>query len=150
MTADTTLRLAGALTSYAQPLIVFALSRSLELAGIVSTIAMLVTLVCMPFGGALVDRHDRRRMMMFHAAAGTVIWALAATLLALGRLNTYMFLMLTFIAVAIKGLMSESSDAMLRELVHGEQYAKARSVNEGRDATLDLLGGVRSEACSTA
>ncbi|KAB7791147.1 MFS transporter [Bifidobacterium leontopitheci] len=141
MTADTTLRLAGALTSYAQPLIVFALSRSLELAGTVSTVAMLVTLVCMPFGGTLVDRHDRRRMMMLHAAAGAAIWALAAVLLALGRLNTPMFLVLTFIAVAVKGLMSEASDAMLRELVHGEQYAKARSVNEGRDATLDLLGG---------
>nr|WP_152598158.1 MFS transporter [Bifidobacterium cuniculi] len=51
-----------------------------------------------------------------------------------------MFAMVVCVLASANGLLGKATDAMLRSIVAQSRYAQARSVNEGRDATIVVAG----------
>lgn len=144
--ADTSISVGMTLRGFAIPLIAYSLSGNLALAGWVTSAAAISQQIMAIFGGTFIDRHNRRRLVLVNCAAGTVIWGTVFILLFLRKL-TLPFLMFAAVVYAlINGLLGHASDALLRSLISIYDYAKARSINEGRDATVTMaaspLGGM--------
>lgn len=70
----------------ALPFVVFSLTASTASTGVVQTAGMIAFLRFALFGGALVDRVDRRAAMIARGLSGAVLWGLFGLLLAVGLL----------------------------------------------------------------
>lgn len=92
-------------------------------------------------GGTFVDRHDRRTLIIVNAVTGMVIWGTVAAALAANLLTLSALLCLSITASAINGLLGTATDAMLREIINVRDYPQARSINEGRDAAVNIADG---------
>ena len=126
------------LREFTLPLLALLVTGSAAQAGLVGTVQAVLTQVCLIPGGLLIDRFDRRRLIMLHGVVQAV------TLLALAALAWSGQLTLGFLVVGAAlvgmagGCLGEASDALLRSIVPVERYPQAITLNEGRDAALRL------------
>lgn len=139
--ADTAGAFGVALRSTAVSLVAFAVTRSTTMAGTLGTMTQVVQQGFMLIGGTFVDRHDRRLLMMVNAGIGAAMWLLVGVLIGVGRLSTVELVVVACLMGAVNGLLGKASDAMLRSVVPTGRYPHARSLNEGRDAGVSLVGG---------
>ena len=139
-TADTAAAMGTAMKSFAISLVAFSLTQSLALSGWLGTVTMLASQGAGIFGGTVVDRHDRRTLIIINALCGMALWGLAFVLLALNLLNFVAFAVITITASTVNGLFAEATNAMLRSIIPTEQYPKAQSLNQGRDSVISLAG----------
>ncbi|RSX55209.1 MFS transporter [Bifidobacterium dolichotidis] len=138
-TADSATAVGLALRTLAISLVAFTISQSTVLAGWLGTGALAVQQVLGIFGGTFTDRHERKTLVIVNAFAGTLLWGTVAILLVTGNLSFAVLTTLTLIACAINGFLGSAADAMLRSIVPISAYPKARSLNEGRDATINMM-----------
>ena len=139
-TADTAAALGVALQGVTVTLAAYALSGSVALSGWLATGCMVAHQIVAVFGGTFVDRHNRRTLMIVDAAIGVVFWALIALLLVFNAMTFQLFAGLLVVSYAAHGLLSEASDAMLRSIISAQDYPKASSINQGRDAAVQMVG----------
>lgn len=92
-------------------------------------------------GGTYVDRHDRKRLIVVNAFVGFLAWGSIAMLGLYGMLRFTSLLVIAVFASAVNGLLGSAADAMLRSIIDIRDYPRARSVNEGRDAVVNMAGG---------
>ena len=102
---------------------------------------MIAQQVASVFGGTFVDRHDRKRLIVANAVVGVLAWGAIAVLLLCGALSFPVLLLIAVLASGINGFLGSATDAMLRSIIDIRYYPKARSLNEGRDATITMVGG---------
>lgn len=140
-TADTSSAAGTAIRTLAISLLGYAVSGSTVAAGWLGTTAMIAQQGASLFGGTYVDRHNRKHLVIVNAAMGTLIWGTIAILLAAHTLTFPTLMTLSTLASAINGFLGSATDAMLRTIIDIQNYSKARSLNEGRDATLPMTGG---------
>ncbi len=136
--ADTGINIGTNLRNLVIPLIAFALSQSTVTAGWVTTACMVAMQMSAVFGGTVVDRHDRKRLMVINCLSGFIIWGIVAFLIAAQLLTLPILLCLSVIYSVVNGLLSHASDALLRSIVDVRHYSQARSINEGRDAVTTM------------
>lgn len=139
-TADTASAAGLALRGLAISLVGYSLSGSTVEAGWLGTLSMVAQQAAGVFGGTFVDRHDRRRLIIINAAVGAVAWGTVAVLLMRGALAFPVLLAVAVAASGVNGFLSSATDAMLRSVIDVHDYPQARSVNEGRDATINMAG----------
>ncbi|KFI62000.1 MFS transporter [Bifidobacterium cuniculi] len=139
-TADTATAVGVALRSLAISLIGYALSGSTAAAGWLGSAAAIAQQVCAVFGGTFVDRHDRKLLIIVNAVAGLACWGGVTGLLMAGRLTYPVLLGIAVACSAVNGFLGPASDAMLKSIVSARNYPKARSLNEGRDAAVNMAG----------
>ena len=139
--ADTASALGFVLRDLALSMVAYDISGSVALAGWLVTLVTLAGKVSQIFGGTFVDRHDRRTLILVNAAVGVVIWGTAGALLMGGVLTFPILTALAVLAAAVGGFLGEATDAMLRSIIDIADYPQARSINEGRDATVSIIGG---------
>ena len=101
---------------------------------------MIAQQVASVFGGTFVDRHDRKRLIVANAVVGVLAWGAIAVLLLCGALSFPVLLLIAVLASGINGFLGSATDAMLRSIIDIRYYPKARSLNEGRDATIAMAG----------
>ena len=101
---------------------------------------MIAQQVASVFGGTFVDRHDRKRLIVANAVVGVLAWGAVAVLLLCGALSFPVLLLIAVLASGINGFLGSATDAMLRSIIDIRYYPKARSLNEGRDATIAMAG----------
>ena len=78
---------------------------------------------------------------MANAVVGVLAWGAIAMLLLCGALSFPVLLLIAVLASGINGFLGSATDAMLRSIIDVRCYPKARSLNEGRDATITMVGG---------
>ncbi|MBW3079942.1 MFS transporter [Bifidobacterium saguinibicoloris] len=139
--ADTADVFAVSLRTFAIPLIGLALSGSPFVAGLLVTVESTIGLTLMSIGGALADRHDRRRMMILLGLVGGTLSAAATVLLATGTMGTGLFAITVALFAVMNGLLGPSNDAMLKSLVPMDRFAKAQAIREARESCVELSGG---------
>lgn len=139
-TADTAVAVGTALRGFAIPLIAFSVSHSLATAGWLATLSAALQQGCTLLGGAIVDRHERKPLIIANAIIQTLLWTVVSVLMIGGRLNIVMLFAVVGIAACTTGLIGEATDAALRSIISMREYSKARSINEGRDATINMAG----------
>ncbi len=138
LASDSSAAAAVGLREFTLPLLALLVTGSAAQAGLVGTVQAVLTQVCLIPGGLLIDRFDRRRLIMLHGVVQAV------TLLALAALAWSGQLTLGFLVVGAAlvgmagGCLGEASDALLRSIVPVERYPQAITLNEGRDAALRL------------
>jgi DHA3 family tetracycline resistance protein-like MFS transporter len=105
-------------------------------------IAMTVpTIACLLLGGAISDRHDRRRVMLCADAARALAVGALAVLALCGRLTFRELLVVAVVQGAASAFFDPASDAIVPELLDGEVLAQANALDQlVRPLALRLAG----------
>jgi predicted MFS family arabinose efflux permease len=123
------------------PLLAFGLSGSALLAALAegSYLAGLVSTL-LP-AGVLVDRFDRRRLMVLASGTGGVLYASLAVAGALGHLTVGHLLAVGLLSGAAAGVFTPAQASAVRSIVSTEELPTALSQDQGRRHVAELLGG---------
>lgn len=138
--ADTATAIGVAVRSLAISLVGYAVSGSTVAAGWLGSASMIAQQVFGVFGGTYVDRHDRRTLIIVNAVVSMLCWGSVAGLLLTGGLRYSVLLAIAVVSSAVNGFLGSATDAMLKSIIDMRDYPKARSLNEGRDATVNMAG----------
>ena len=139
-TADSATAIGVALRYLAVSLIGYKLTGSTTAAGWLGSLAAIAQQVTAVFGGTFADRHNRKTLIIVNATTGVICWGSVAALLMAGKLVFPVLLAIAVFESAVNGFLGPASDAMLKSIVDIRSYPKARSLNEGRDATINMAG----------
>ena len=139
-TADSATAIGVALRYLAVSLIGYKLTGSTTAAGWLGSLAAIAQQAAAVFGGTFADRHDRKTLIIVNATAGVICWGSVAALLMAGKLVFPVLLAIAVFESAVNGFLGPASDAMLKSVIDIRSYPKARSLNEGRDATINMAG----------
>jgi MFS family permease len=124
----------------AYPLLVIWTTGSASSAGLVGFAALLPNLLVQMHAGALVDRFDRRRLMILcDLGALLATGAVAAAVLA-GHVWIWLLMAATFVQGSLAIFYRLAERAGVRHLVPTGQLPKAMSANEARTQAAGLLG----------
>ena len=138
--ADTATAIGVAVRSLAVSLVGYAVSGSTVAAGWLGSASMIAQQVFGVFGGTYVDRHDRRTLIIVNAVVSMLCWGSVAGLLLTGGLRYPVLFAIAVVSSAVNGFLGSATDAMLKSIIDMRDYPKARSLNEGRDATVNMAG----------
>ncbi|MCH9276606.1 MFS transporter [Bifidobacterium amazonense] len=139
--ADTADVFAVSLRTFAIPLVGLAVSGSPFVAGLLITVESAIGLVLMSIGGAIADRHDRRRLMILLGIIGTALSVAVTIPLAAGMMSAPLFAVMVTAFAVMNGLLGPSNDAMLKSIVPMDRFAKAQAIREARESCVELSGG---------
>ena len=131
----------NAIRSFAMPLIAYAVTGSLSLAGVVGAVGSGAMVLATLPGGLIADRYDRKRTLLLFHAFGVLVWGAGAALFLLGALSTAALLALAALGGIRSGLGGGVSNAALKQLVTGRQLPAAMAANQAREATIALGSG---------
>ena len=138
--ADTFLLTGSAVHWIVISLMAYELSGSVTLAGWFFTIRGIMSVVTQVVGGAFVDRHDHRTLLLAQSGICGLLWLAMGILYATGNLTFMRFMVLCLGSSAVFGLLDGTSNAALITVVGPERYAEAESLNQGRDAAVRMAG----------
>ena len=134
-------QLGSQMSLFVFPLVAFALTGSAALAALPDAAFMLGLVVTLLPGGVLVDRTDRKQLMMATSAAGVLLYASLAVALALGVLTLAHLVAVALLTGAAAGLFGPAEMSAVRSVVSREDLPTALSQNQARQHIAALLGG---------
>lgn len=138
--ADSCTSLSTSIQDFALPLIAQALTGSPARATLLDSIMSMASAALKLPGGVVQDKYDRRKLMVAFGLIGVILFGACA---ALGWAGLLAYPVLVVLAVCLgvrTGLLGGTSNAMLRGIVPDKLLPKAQSLNNGRDAALDMVG----------
>ncbi|MBV7432840.1 MFS transporter [Dermabacteraceae bacterium TAE3-ERU5] len=146
LVADTATQLGASLRQFAFPVLALLVSGSASMAGNIGALMAFTVAALSLAGGVLVDRYDRRRLLLASCAFTVVVFTCASLWGFFWGISVPL-LFAVGVAVAVKaGLLGSASNVLLRSVVPTEHLPQAMSVNQGRDAAVELSGGPLSGA----
>lgn len=128
------------LSLVAYPLLVLALGGSASQAGGVATGSLLTRLVCRLPAGVLVDRFDRRRIMVGSDLVRAVALASIPLAAPLGGPAYAHILLVAIIEGAASALFRPAATIAVRQMVPADQLTVAMARSQSRAATVSLIG----------
>ncbi|TDU90355.1 putative MFS family arabinose efflux permease [Kribbella voronezhensis] len=132
--------LGTAMSSFVFTLLAMAITGSPVQAGLVGTAAALGgTVVSLP-AGALVDRLNRRKVLVSCGLVGTVLYGSVAIAGRLDRLTIVHLIVVAFGSGAGNAFFMPAQNAALRTIVEPQDLGTAMAANEGRQHVAGLLG----------
>jgi hypothetical protein len=132
--------LGTAISTLAVPLLVLALTRSPVQAGLVGTIGLVVTVLCRLPAGVLVDRIDRRRIMLVCDAIRMIAYLALGLIVLDGHASLAAVITITVIGSACNALFGTAEHSSLRNIVAPSQLPAAVARNEARSYGTSLAG----------
>ncbi|NUP53219.1 MAG: MFS transporter, partial [Catenulispora sp.] len=132
--------LGGRLSSVAYPLLIVWSGGSIAAAGLVSFAAQLPQLVVQLPAGALVDRWDRRRVMLYCDVGAGVAMTVVVSVLLSGHLWIPLLMAAAFVEGTATICYRLAERAAVRNVVHPSHLSTAFSRNEARGQAAGLLG----------
>jgi len=127
-------------SNLAYPLLVLAMTGSAVHAGIVGTVSGAAAVGCQLPGGGLVDRWNRRRLMLGCQLIRFAAMAAIAAAIMAGDATLWMIIIAATVTAAAGSLFGSAEQAALRHIVTVEQLPQAVSLNEARSHAADLAG----------
>ena len=134
-------RYGGAVQALALTLLAYTLTGSSTESGLVGTVRMILSYSMAAVGGVIIDRHDRRKLMLMRAVLNGAVWGVFALLVAFGKMTYPVLLAFAGAGTILGGLIGGAGEAALRSLVSREAFVRASAINRARDASADVLGG---------
>lgn len=128
------------LSMTAYPLLILALSGSAAWAGVVLAVGQLPNLVVQLPAGVLVDRWNRKRIMVVCDALRCAALGLVAVLLFSGLMHVWMLMPIAFIEGSCTVLFRLAEVGAVRNVVPPSQYASALAANQARVFGAAFLG----------
>ena len=130
----------SAMAGLALPLLVLQLTGSPAQAGFVGTAGLVATTVCRLPAGSLVDRFDRRRLMIACDAFRLVLYAGLACAVVAGAAGLAVILVVVAGSAAATAVFSTAEFAAVPSLVRTDQLIGAVARNEARSYGTSLAG----------
>jgi MFS family permease len=130
----------SAMAGLALPLLVLQLTGSPSQAGLVGTAGLVVTTACRLPAGVLVDRFDRRRLMIACDAFRLVAFAGLACAVLVGAADLAVILLVVAGSAVATAVFSTAEFAAIPGLVRPEQIVNAVARNEARSYGTSLAG----------
>ena len=136
-----TLSAIGSRVTYlAYPLLILAISGSTAAAGAVAGTAALVEIAVRIPAGVLLDRLDRRKLMLWTEAARVAAMIAAFTAAALDLISVPLVFAVAAVDAGGSALFVSAERTVLRHIVTKDQITVASARNEARTFTAELLG----------
>lgn len=146
MSGKTTQIIGSGVSLFAAPLIVYALTGSTVIAGVITGIGAAGALLATLPAGVIADRVDRRRLLILCSVIGAVLWGSVAVAALAGHLTIGHLAVVLFGGQVIGSVYAPAESAAIRQVVRSEQMGSAMAAMEGRGAVASLvsspLGGV--------
>ncbi|WP_305787982.1 MFS transporter [Symbioplanes lichenis] len=131
----------GSRVSYlVYPLLILAISGSTAAAGAVAGTAALVEIVVRIPAGPLLDRLDRRKLMLWTESARVAAMVVAAVAAALGWISVPLIFAVAAVDAGGAALFESAERTVLRHIVARDQITVASARNQARIFTAELLG----------
>ena len=131
--------LGSGISGLAAPLLILALTNSPALAGVAGTVGAIAYLVFALPAGALIDRWDRKRVMMLCDAGRALSLVTIPIAAAIGRLTVWQLYATTAIESSLYVFFSIAQVAALPRVVPREQLADASAQNTGGSIAATIL-----------
>ncbi|ASK66668.1 hypothetical protein CFK39_13565 [Brachybacterium avium] len=127
--------------AFAFPLVTFMVTEDLGITGLVALVQGLGALVGLIPGGLLADRVERRRLRLLAGVIGAAVQAVLVIVLLTGMAGAVVLAALAFADRFRETLLGSASNAMLKQIVPTTQLPRAVSVNQGREAAVEMVAG---------
>lgn len=143
LTGATAEDVGAAIGTFAVPLAAYAVTGSVVEAGVISFVGQLGSVLMTLPAGVIVDRVDRRRLIMTGSAVAALAWlsVVVAGLVDGFSITAPHLAAALFVSSMVGSLMDPAGTAALHAVVPKEQLGQAISVAQGRDAAATLLQG---------
>lgn len=132
--------LGTSVASFSLPLTIYAMTQSLRAATVVLTLGAGCSLLASVFGGAYVDRTDKRRLMLACNAVRLLASVILCLLVAIGAGSIIGFCAAYCIVAVSTALYGPASATLVREIVPAESRTTAASLNQARQGAASILG----------
>jgi MFS family permease len=143
LTGATAEDVGAAVGAFAVPLVAYEVTGSVVQAGVISFVGQLGSVLMALPAGVIVDRVDRRRLIMIGGAIAALAW-LSVVVVGLAdgvAIIAPHLAAALFVSSMVGSLMDPAGTAALHAVVPKEQLGQAMSVAQGRDAAATLLQG---------
>lgn len=140
LAADTATAVGASLRSFALPVLVLVAGGSAVQAGGLRSLTAFTVAATALIGGVLIDRYDRRFLLLLSSALGAAIFAVFATWAGVFGISFALLLLLAFVSGVKSGLLGNTSNILLRDVVSKGDLPRAMSINQGRDGAVEILG----------
>lgn len=143
LTGRTAEDLGAGIGAFAVPLLAYAITGSVVQAGAIAFVGQLGSVLMSLPAGVIVDRVDRRKLMVSGALVAALAWlsvVLAGVLEAIPLTGPHLAAAL-FVSSLVGSLMDPADTAALHAVVRKDQMGQAMSVAQGREAAVLLLAG---------
>jgi predicted MFS family arabinose efflux permease len=132
--------LGTAVSALAVPLLVLTLTHSPVQAGLVGTIGLVVMVICRLPAGVLVDRVDRRHVMLTCDGIRLLAYLALGVVVLSGGGSLAVVIAVTVVGSACNALFGTAEHSSLRNLVAPDQVPAAVALNEARSYGTTLAG----------
>lgn len=140
--AGSTAEVVGAgVGAFAVPLVAYQVTGSVVQAGLISFVGQLGSVLSSLPAGVVVDRVDRRRLIMAGTAVGALAWLTVVAAGVAGALTAPHLATALFVSSVVRALLDPADNAAVHAVVPTEQLGQAMSVQQGREAAANLLAG---------
>lgn len=133
-------QLGGEAAAISYPLIILAITGSPARAGLFAFVLLLANLICAMPGGAIVDRVDRRRLLLVTEGARVVVAASVALALAHHDLTMAHLIVAAAVLGAAAAVSTPARMLFIRSVVPDQQLTAALTQEEVRDNAATLAG----------
>lgn len=141
MSGKTTQIIGAGLGVFAVPLIAFALTGSVFLAGMISAAGEVGFLLASLPAGAIADRVNRKNLILVCSAIGALLWGSLVVTSAMGELTAWQLAVVLFLSNVMSAFFVPAEAAGIREVVRPDQMGSAMAAMQGRGAVASLISG---------
>lgn len=141
LAGDLLLDMGTGIGAFAFPLVTFAVTDSLGATGMVALVQGLGAVIGIVPGGLLSDRVERRRLRLLAGATGALLQTVLVAVLLAGGAGAAVLAVIAFLDRLRGSLLGNASNAMLKQLVPPALLPRAVSVNQGREAAVEMGSG---------
>lgn len=121
-------------------------TESTLLMSLIASISMITRTVLLPFSGAIVDRSDRKKIMVMMDLIRGIIMLLFAYLSFNHQLSPTMIMICSFVCAMCNTLFSPAVNTILVDILPKETLIQGQSIYSGTQSTVDLIGNSLSGA----
>lgn len=119
---------------------------SSTLMGIMSSISMFMNMIVLPFSGSIIDRCNRKAVIVGMDALRGVIMLSVGLLAAFGRLSIPAVLLVAFLASLCAVFFNPAVDTLMLDIIPHDDMVRGQSILGGVDSFLNLVGKAISGA----
>ena len=141
MSGKTTQIIGSGFATFAVPLVAFALTNDVFLAGLISALGALGYLFATLPAGAIADRTDRKKLLIICSAVDLVLFASLVIAIATSTLTVWQLTCVLFLTTVVASFFGPAESGGIREVVRADQMGSAMAAMQGRQAVASLVSG---------
>jgi len=141
LTGSTAEVVGAGIGAFAVPLVAYQITGSVVQAGLIAFVGQLGSVLVSIPAGVVVDRVDRRRLIMVVTFVAAMAWLTVVGAGLAGALTAPHLAAVLFVSSVAGALLDPADNASVHAVVRTEQLGQAMSVQQGREAAATLIAG---------